>query len=66
MTEEEKELWSVLLYRIDEEGFDYCFNGYSSWVEIKDERFHKLRLEYLESVKSMKEYINLKYKESEL
>ena len=37
MTEDEKENWERLNYRMDEEGFHYCFNGYSNWEEIKDE-----------------------------
>jgi hypothetical protein len=37
--------------RIKDEGFHYCFTGYSNWSEIKDEEFHRLRRNYLESVK---------------
>jgi hypothetical protein len=34
-----------LQHKIDWEGFDYCFNGYSRWSEIEDENFHaKLKL----------------------
>lgn len=54
MTKEDKEL---LLYKIDAEGFDYCFNGYSSWGDIKDENFHKLRLAYVNAQNELKQYI---------
>ena len=42
---------------MDEEGFDYCFESYSRFEEIKDEEFHKLRLEFLESMKKIREYV---------
>jgi hypothetical protein len=43
MTEEEFENWQMVQYRMDNEGIDYCFEHYSSFEEIKDEEFHKLR-----------------------
>lgn len=60
MTLEEREEWENISYRIKEEGFHYCFENYSTWSEIKDEQFHKLRLEYLETAKLLKEYIDFK------
>lgn len=47
-------------YRMDEEGFHYCFDGYSKWGHIKDEEFHKLRINYLESAKLLREYVDKK------
>ncbi len=32
MDEDEKEIWRDVQYRMDAEGFHYCFDGYSSWV----------------------------------
>jgi hypothetical protein len=58
MTEEEFENWQAVSYRMDNEGIDYCFEHYSSFEEIKDEEFHKLRLEFLESMKKIREYVN--------
>lgn len=49
-------------YRMDEEGFDYCFDGYSNWEEIKDKEFHRLRLQYLQSAKDLRNYILSKNK----
>lgn len=57
MTEEEFDNWEMVDYRIRNEGIDYCFEHYSSFEEIKDEEFHKLRLEFLESMKKIREYV---------
>jgi hypothetical protein len=58
MTLEELEDWQMVQYRMGNEGIDYCFEHYSSFEEIKDEEFHKLRLEFLESMKKIREYVN--------
>ena len=57
MTEKELENWEAVRYRMDNEGIDYCFESYSRFEEIKDEEFHKLRLEFLESMKKIREYV---------
>ena len=57
MTEEEFDNWKAVDYRMREEGIDYCFESYSRFEEIKDEEFHKLRLEFLESMKKIREYV---------
>lgn len=46
-----------VLYRIEAESFDYSFDGYSDWHEIKDEKFHEIRLEYLNAKKKMMKYL---------
>jgi len=60
MTNEEKELWESVHYRKEEEGMHYCFVHYSYWEDIKDEKFHELRLKYIEAAKNLEEYINKK------
>lgn len=65
MTYDELENWQSVQYRMDEEGFDYCFENYSHWDEIKDEEFHRLRLEFLKSMKELREYIDKKVEEGE-
>lgn len=65
MTDEEKDNWRRVHYRMGEEGFDYCFKSYSRWEEIKDEQFHKLRQAYLDSAEALRSYINEKEKQSE-
>lgn len=59
----EEELWGTVQCKIVNEEFHYCFDGYSSWEEIKDEEFHRLRLNYLQSAKLLEDYINDKNKE---
>jgi hypothetical protein len=58
MTEEELEDWQMVQYRMNDEGIDYCFEHYSSFEEIKDEEFHKLRLELLNSMEKIRNYVN--------
>ena len=60
MTEEELEDWQMVQYRMDNEGIDYCFESYSSFEEIKDEEFHKLRLEFLESMRKIRTFVKEK------
>jgi RecG-like helicase len=63
MDKDEKEIWENVQYRMDAEGFHYCFKYYSSFEEIKDENFHKLIKEYLEISDKMEEYVNQKLNE---
>lgn len=64
MTEEEKENWESVQYRMHDEGFHYCFDGYSDWKEIKDKKFHELRQAYLKAAKELETYINLQVEKS--
>lgn len=50
-------------YRMDNEGIDYCFEHYSSFEDIEDEEFHKLRKEFLESMKNIRSYVENKIEE---
>ena len=43
---------------IEQEGFDYAFDGYTSFEEIKDEKFHKLREAYVKSKQKLELYID--------
>jgi hypothetical protein len=63
MTSEEKEEWEYVYYRMENEGFHYCFKHYSSFKDIKDEEFHRLRTNYLQSANELEEYIKNKYNE---
>jgi len=63
MTHDELEKWESVQYRMDEEGFDYCFESYSRWDEIKDEEFHRLRLGFLQSMEDLRNYIDKKVDE---
>ena len=46
-----------VLSKIDNEGFDYTFINYSSFEDIKDEKFHELRMKYVESQKELENYL---------
>jgi hypothetical protein len=65
MTEDELEYWQSVQYRMDAEGFDYCFVSYSDWDEIKDEEFHRLRLGFLQHMKELRQYIDSKVEEGQ-
>lgn len=57
MKEADLEKWEYLRYRMDEEGFEYCFKHYSSFDEIKDDEFHKLRLEVISKMDEMRNLV---------
>lgn len=42
---------------IDQDGFDYAFESYSNWDEINDEHFHTLRLNYLNAMQELSDYV---------
>lgn len=65
MSDEELEKWSMVQYRMGNEGMEYCFNHYSSFEEIKDEQFHKLRLDLIRIMSEMKQYVKDKIDEYE-
>ena len=58
--EDNLEDFKSVQYRMGDEGMDYCFEHYSSFEEIEDEEFHKLRLEFLEITKKLKSYVENK------
>ena len=47
--------------KMRDEGFDYCFRHYSSFEEIKDEKFHELRLKYIQIAEELENYVNTQY-----
>ena len=57
MSEEELEDWQMVRYRMDNEGLEYCFKHYSSFEEIKDKEFHKLRKQLLETMEKMRTFV---------
>lgn len=46
-----------LVYRMDAEGFHYCFDGYSDWKEIDDPKFQELRVAYLKAAEELESYV---------
>lgn len=63
--DQELDNWKSVSYRMENEGVDYCFESYSKWDEIEDEEFHKLRKEFLSSMKNIKEFVDNKINETE-
>ena len=45
--------------KIDNEGFDYTFEGYSEFKDIKDDEFHQLRESYLAARKALADYLGV-------
>ena len=43
--------------RMNQEGFHYCFKHYSSFTDIEDDKFHKLRKAYLKAADELEKYI---------
>lgn len=49
--------FNEVAYRMDNEGLDYCLDGYSDWEEIEDPVFHQLRLNYLAAKAAIESYV---------
>ena len=72
MTAEERDNWELLNFKMDSEGFDYCFRKYSSGsetekmrkIDIKDETLHQLIDQYVEMAEKLENYINKKFQEA--
>jgi len=62
-TEEEKEDWAMVSYRMKNEGFDYCWRYYSDFEEIKDGKFHELRKAYIGAAHELEKYVEKKVSE---
>jgi hypothetical protein len=55
--EEELEKYQNIVYRIKNEGLDYTFKRYSTFEEIEDEEFHKLRKYLIQHIDLMDYYL---------
>ena len=58
---QELEDLTYLNAKMRDEGFDYCFRHYSSFEEIKDEKFHELRLKYIQIAEELENYVETQY-----
>ena len=56
--EDKLENFENVRYRMGAEGFHYCFKHYSSFIEVEDEEFHRLRKTYLEISEKIENYVN--------
>ena len=52
-----KEDITYLYQKMKEEGFDYCFRKYSTFEEIDDPEFHKLREAYCNEADKLESYV---------
>jgi hypothetical protein len=48
---------ALVCHTIDNEGFDYGLRSYSSFPEVKDKEFHRLRQEYIDAAKAIEKYV---------
>jgi len=55
--EHDENPFNNVAYRMDAEGFDYCFDGYSNWDDVIDPTFHELRLKYLAAKLELEQYV---------
>ena len=61
--ENQLEDFEMVRYRMEEEGFHYCFKHYSHFMDIEDKEFHELRNKYLDASESLEKYIHNKIEE---
>lgn len=61
--DDELEDYEMLKYRMKEEGMSYCFKHYSTFPEIEDKEFHKLRKQFIKLHDKLIEHVNLKISE---
>jgi len=43
----------------ENESFSYAFTDYSNYENVKDKKFHRLRLAYLEAGKALAKYLGV-------
>ncbi len=55
--EEELEKYQGVVYRIESEGVGYTFKRYSTFKEIEDKEFHKLRKYLIQHIDLMDFYL---------
>ena len=61
--ENQLEELEMVRYRMEAEGFHYCFKHYSSFEDVDDDEFHRLRKKYLEVSEDLENYVNNRIEE---
>lgn len=61
--EDELDGFENVRYRMEAEGFHYCFKHYSSFQEVEDMEFHRLRKKYLDVSEQLENYVSNKIEE---
>lgn len=55
MTDCERErIWD----KVEDEGLEYCFRAYSSFEDVKDPEFHRLRQAFIDAADALEAYIS--------
>lgn len=62
---EELEKYQNVVYRIENEGMGYAFKHYSTFEEIEDKEFHKLRKYLIQHIDLMDYFLKKKISELE-
>ena len=57
--------WAKVQYRMDNEGFEYCFVHYDTFDYIKNQEFHKLRLETIAKMEELRKMVESKVEQLE-
>ena len=57
MSDLSKEEVEMLQDKIDWEGFDYCFTGYSNWNEIQSTKFHNLLSDWKDAQRAFIDFL---------
>ena len=55
-----------IIFRINQEGFDYAFRHYSSFDEVKDPEFHRLRRQYIKAADAIDHYLHKGFSNDQL
>lgn len=61
--ENQLEELEMVRYRMEAEGFHYCFKHYSSFEDVDDDEFHRLRKKYLEVSEDLENYVKNRIEE---
>jgi hypothetical protein len=63
MTQEELE---NVIGSVGKEGFDYCFQSYSNFKEVKSKKFHAIRKKYLAAAEELENYLREQCEKNDL
>jgi hypothetical protein len=57
MAKSKKKDFQMVIRKIDNDGFNYCFAEYNEFEEIKDKKFHELRKAYVKAKEELELYV---------
>ena len=62
---DEYDKWAMVRYRMEDEGMEYCFRHYSSFSDVEDAEFHRLRLNLIQLMEQIEQFVENKLTEIE-